>query len=158
MLSAPAPGLAGIILRSLAFLFFWLVAADIGGVLACLVFDIAPLRYDSGALPYAIWFVLGIFTGLIAFGTAAEAAAGDGNEDWGRRAGAGRIANIVIAAGAALLLALGLFFNAIWWSQGVNGEYFVPDSAPHTITFFVSVLAGMVIGRHALVEDRKTQP
>ena len=156
MLSPPEPGSAGIVLRSLAFLFFWLVAADIGGVLACLILDITPLRYGSGALPYAIWFVLGIFTGLIAFGTAAEAAAGDGNEDWGRRAGAGRIANIVIAAGAVLLLGLGLLFYAIWWSQGARGEYFVPDSAPHTITFFVSVLAGMLIGRHALVEKRTT--
>ena len=158
MLNGPAPGLAGIVLKSLAILLFWLVAADLAGVVACLVFDIAPLRYDSGALPYAIWFVLGVFTGLVALGSAAEAASGEGQEDWGRRPGAARIANIVFAAGAALLLGLGLVFNAIWWSQGVNGEYFVPDSAPHTITFFVSVLAGMLLARHALVEERKTLP
>jgi hypothetical protein len=111
------------------------------------------LRFDSGALPYAIWFVLGIFTGLFAFGGAAEGASGPGEGDWGARPGAGRVANIVLAAGAGLLVALGLFFNAIWWSEGVNGEYFVPDSAPHTVTFFVSVLAGMWLGRHAFVEE-----
>ena len=148
----------GIVARTLAILLFWLIAADIVGVVACLVFDVAPLRYDSGALPYAIWFVLGVFTGLIAFGTAAEIASGEGQVDWGRRPGAKRLANIVLAASIALLLGLGLFFNAIWWSQGVNGEYFVPDSAPHTITFFASILLAMLIGRHTMVEERKTLP
>jgi hypothetical protein len=145
---------AGIALRTLALMLFWLVLADVAGVLVCFVLDVAPLRYDSGALPYAIWFVLGAFTGFIAFGTAGEQTAPAGEGEWGTRQGARRSANIVVATGFALLPALGVLFNHLWWSRGVNGEYFVPDSAPHTITFFVAILLAMLIGRHAMVEER----
>jgi hypothetical protein len=145
----------GTILKSLAVLIFYLIAADIIGVIACFLFDVAPLRYDSGALPYAIWFLLGVFTGFIVLGAAGDWASAEGRGDWDSRPGAARTANIVVATSFAAMLALAAFFNHIYWSRGVAGEYFVPDSAPHTITFFVSILLAMLIGRHALVERPK---
>ena len=145
-------GLPGTILKTLAVLIVYLIAADIIGVIACFLFDIAPLRYDSGALPYAIWFVLGVFTGFIALGAAGDWASAEGKGEWDSRPGAARTANIVVATSFAVLLALAAFFNHIYWSRGVAGEYFVPDSAPHTITFFVSILLAMLIGRRVMVE------
>jgi hypothetical protein len=143
-----------IMLKTLIVLGFHLVAANLIGVIACLLFDVAPLRFDSGALPYAIWTVLGIFTGFIVFGAAGEWAAPEGKGEWSGRPGAARTGNLVLATGLAGMAGLGLLFNGLWWSRGVHGEYFVPDSAPHTITFFGSTALAMLIGRHAAIEER----
>lgn len=158
MLREIEPSASKIVLKTSGILLFWLVLAVIAGVVACLLFDVAPLRRKSDALPYAIWFVIGAFTGIFAFSGAAESLSGEGKGEWGTRPGARRIANLILATSLASLVGLGLFFHAIWWSQGVDGEFFVPDSAPHTIIFFVTVFLTMLLGRHLFVEERKTLP
>jgi hypothetical protein len=49
-----------------------------------------------------------------------------------------------LATCAAILAGLSFFFWRIYWSQGVEGEYFVPDSMSHTLTYFLSAFAVLV--------------
>jgi hypothetical protein len=137
-------------LKTLVVLVAYLVAADILGVIACVIFDIAPIRGNSGALPYAIWFVLGVFVGFIALGTAGAWAADAGEQDWMERPGGLAVGNRVLASSLVILLGLGAFFWWLYWSRGVAGEFFVPDSMPHTIVFFVSALGAMLVARSTL--------
>jgi hypothetical protein len=137
-------------LKTLVVLVAYLVAADILGVIACVIFDVAPIRGNSGALPYAIWFVLGVFVGFIALGTAGAWAADAGEQDWMERPGGLAVGNRVLASSLVILLGLGAFFWWLYWSRGVAGEFFVPDSMPHTIVFFVSVLGAMLVARSTL--------
>ena len=123
-----------------------LALGDVVGVVACTMFDIAPLRGNSAALPYAIWFVLGIFVGLFAMGGAATWISGK-DEVGSASTESAALATRIFLSGLGVALAIGVFFWRIYWSQGVAGEYYVPDSAPHTIVYLVSALAGMWLGR-----------
>jgi len=134
-------------LVTLIVLLGWLVAADVAGVGACLILDIAPLRHGSGGISYAIWFALGVFAGFLAFGTAGAFVSPAGDETWMERPGARAIGNRVLVSSLVILLALCAFFYWLYWSRGVAGDYFVPDSAPHTATFVIAVVTGMLFGR-----------
>ena len=145
-------------LKVAAILLLFLAVADLIGVVVCTLIDVAPLRHKSSLLPYAIWLVLGIFAGLFAYNAAgawaspkAEAAAATADLDWSARPGARRIGSQVVAASALILAALAVFFWKLYWSRNVAGEYFVPDSAPHSILFFLSVLGGMLVARAVLM-------
>ncbi|MBX3501703.1 MAG: hypothetical protein KF889_19860 [Alphaproteobacteria bacterium] len=133
-----------------------LVVADIVGVIACVVIDVAPLRFKSAPLPYVIWFVLGVFTGLFAYGAAGAWTAPDADREWTEQPGAARRGMLIVAIGALVLIALGFLFHALFWSRGVAGEYFVPDSAPHTIVFFASVGASMLLFHRLLMPAART--
>ncbi|MBX3562828.1 MAG: hypothetical protein KF780_13570 [Sphingomonas sp.] len=141
-------------LKSAVVLLVCMALAIVVGVIAATIFDVAPVRGQSDVLPYAIWLVLGIFTGLIAYGSAGGWAT-PGVEDWTAAPGARRTGRIVLVTSIALLAGLTMFFHWLYWSRGVAGEYFVPDSASHSILFFVSVLAGMVFASFALISDKK---
>jgi hypothetical protein len=118
-----------------------LAAIDVIGVVACMWFDIKPFGGNSAALPYAIWFVGGIFAGVF---TVAWAGSWIGNEGWTERPEAPGIAVRVLLTGAVILGCLTFFFWRIYWSQGVIGEYFVPDSMSHSLTYFLSALAALL--------------
>lgn len=145
-------------LKAALILLVFLVVADVIGVVVCTLIDVAPLRHKSSLLPYAIWLVLGIFTGLFAYNaagawasTGAEGVAAAADLDWSARPGARRIGSRIVAAAALILAALAALFWKLYWSQGVAGEYFVPDSAPHSILFFLAVFGGMLVARTALM-------
>ncbi len=150
----PAGTIPGTALKTAIVLLASMAIAVVIGVIACTIFDVTPVRGRSDALPYAIWLVLGIFTGLIAYGSAGGWAT-PGVEDWTAAPGARRTGRRVLVTTIALLAGLTLFFHWLYWSRGVAGEYYVPDSAPHSILFFVSVLAGMIFAGFALVSDGK---
>lgn len=133
-----------------------LIVADVVGVIACLVIDVAPLRFKSAPLPYVIWFVLGVFTGLFAYNAAGSWISPDATGDWSEKPGAPRRGTLIVAVGAVVLIALGLLFHMLYWRRGVAGEYFVPDSAPHTIVFFASVGLSMLFFRWALMPQPRT--
>ena len=134
-------------LKTAAILLLCLMLADLVGVIVCLVFDVAPLRGSSSALPYAIWFVLGVFSGFIALNGAGGWIAGTGDADWSERPEARRTATSALVCGTILLAALSLLFWRMFWSRGVIGGYYVPDSMSHTLTFFVAVLGAMTLAR-----------
>jgi sterol desaturase/sphingolipid hydroxylase (fatty acid hydroxylase superfamily) len=142
------------IVKITATLLGYLIVADIIGVVICTLFDIAPLRYKSGMLAYAIWLVLGVFAGLLAYnmaGALTAPKAEGGEQEWTTRDDAARIGSLVLWTSTVVLVALSGLFHWLYWSRGVAGEYFVPDSASHTIVFFVSVLGGMHVARLALM-------
>jgi hypothetical protein len=130
-----------------------LVVIDVIGVVACVWFDIKPFGGNSAALPYAIWFVGGIFAGaftLILAGRWITA-----NESWMDRPEAPGIAARILMVCAPILAALIFFFWRIYWSQGVAGEYFVPDSMPHSLTYFLSALTVFVAAPFILTSKPK---
>ena len=131
-----------------------LVAADIVGAIACTIFDILPFRFVSAGLAYAIWFVAGVFCGLFAYNFAGawsspKAEAGSG--DWSTRQGAERIGTGILIISLVIVGALAWLFYTLYWSRGVAGDDYVPDSAPHSIVFLVAVLGAMAVGRFALM-------
>lgn len=140
----PATGV--IFLKAAIAFFICLALGDVVGVVACTIFDIAPIRGNSAALPCAIWFVLGIFVGLFAMAGAATWISG--KEDFSREsAAAAARATRIFLCGLVVAVAMAVSFWWIYWSQGVAGDYYVPDSAPHTIVYLFSALAGMWLGR-----------
>lgn len=123
-----------------------LALGDVVGVVVCTIFDIAPIRGNSAALPYAIWFVLGIFVGLItAFAAGTWIAGKDDKWDEGPRAGA--IATGLFLSALAVAAVLCVLFWKLYWSKGVAGEYYVPDSQSHSLTYLIAALAGMWLVR-----------
>lgn len=144
------PGAPVVAAKTAVVLVFCLIVADVIGVIVCTLFDIAPIRAKSALLPYAIWLVLGIFCGLSAYqGAGAWALAGKEGE-WTDRAGAFRAGNVIVLTGATILAALLLLFRHLYWTAGVSGEYYVPDSAPHSVLFALGVLVAMS-GAHFLL-------
>lgn len=143
------------LLKIVASILGCLIVADIVGVIVCLVLDLGAGRSWSAALTYVVWFVIGVFTGLFAFNLAGTLTAADANREWTELPDASRRSAIIVGAAIVLLVALSVVFYALYWSRGVAGEYFVPDSAPHTIVFFVSVGASMLFFRSALTPPRR---
>jgi len=127
-----------------------LVAGDIAGVVMCLVLDIFAGRSWSALLPYTVWFVVGVFTGLFAYNAAGGWTATEAKGDWTEQPGASRRGTLIAGIAVLVMLALSFLFYKLYWSRDVAGEYYVPDSASHTIVFFVSVGAAMLFFRSAL--------
>jgi len=152
----------GTAFKSVGALLGYMVVADIAGVIVGTVLDILPLRAVSPALFYAIWLVLGVCCGLFAYNLAGmwsssgrwPSDAKSTDEDWTARSDARRTGNVILATCISLLAVLTLYFYRFWWSQGVNGEYYVPDSMTHTIVFLLSVLAGLVLARTMLMPEQ----
>ena len=136
-------------LKTAVVLMACLILGDLVGVIACTIFDIAPIRGYSAALPYAIWFVIGVFAGFIALSGAGSWITGRG-ENWDSGPKTTALTTRIFLSALIVSAAVGAFFWWLYWSRGVEGEYYVPDSAPHTITYLVSALGAMWLGRVAL--------
>ena len=147
----------GVVWKSVLVFAVGLVAADIGGAIVVTIIDILPLKFASAALGYAIWLVIGAFCGLFAYNIAGAWASPKGDGDWTGRPGAGRIGLGVLIIGALVVAAVAWLAYAMVWSQGVAGEDYVPDSAPHSIVFLVAVLGAAVMARFFLMPG-ETQP
>ena len=135
-------------LKSAIVFLLCLAIGDVVGVVACTIFDIAPIRGGSAALPYAIWFVLGVFVGFIALFGSGAWLSGEG-ENWSDGPDGTALATRIFLSALVISLAVGAFFWWLYWSRGVAGEYYVPDSGPHTIVYLVSALGAMWLGRVA---------
>src|SRR5882757_4300611 len=127
------------LLKIVASILGCLIVADIVGVIFCLVLDLGAGRSWSAPLPYVVWIVMGVFTGLFAYNLAGTLTASGADTEWTEQPSASRQGTIIVGVAAVVLVALGVLFYALYWRRGVAGEYFVPDSAPHTIVFFVTV-------------------
>ena len=133
-------------------LVLWLVGFDLVGVAACFVFDVLPLRGNSAALPFAIWFVLGVFCGLFVY-FQAESALSAGDEKWPERAHGTATGTFIIAISALCLAAPCVVFYRLWWKDDWLGDSYVPDSGALTLTFFGAILASMLLARHVSKPD-----
>lgn len=142
--------------KSSVALVVWLVLTDIAGVVLLTVIDVLPLRFKSAALAYVVWLVFGVFCGLFAFNTGGRWALpldydDNGANDWTGQPGAAWVGNVNVAVSVLVLAGLSVLFHRLYWSKGVAGEYYVPDSQWHTVVFFVSVLAGIFLARWTLM-------
>lgn len=99
-----------------------LAVIDVIGVVACVWFDIKPFGGNSAALPYAIWFVGGIFAGVFTVILTGRWIAT--NDGWMDRPEAPGIATRVLLTCTPILAGLSFFFWRIYWSQGGGGGVF----------------------------------
>lgn len=129
-----------IVLKTIITLLACLAAADLAGIAVCALLGLAPLSSGRAPLPLAIWFVLGVLSGLAAF---SAVRGGD------RTAfiDAPKTLNLVTATAFFTLFALAVLFHAFWWGRGVAGEYFVPGSAPHTMLMLAATAFAIAIAR-----------
>ena len=131
-----------IVLKTIIILLACLAAADLAGILVCAMLGFAPLSSGRAPLPFAVWFALGVLSGLAAFGAvrAGERTASADPQ---------KTMNLITAAAFFTLFALAVVFHAFWWGRGVAGEYFVPGSAPHTMLMLAATAFAIAIARVA---------
>jgi hypothetical protein len=127
-----------------------LVVADVVGVIACFILDVAPMRHKSAGLGYAIWLVLGIFAGLIFFSMARDFASGRDPDTPGNLHADASTGRLVLLTAGAVLVALSALFWTLFWQGSASAEFaVVPDHMATTLVFFVAFGAGMLVARHA---------
>jgi hypothetical protein len=129
-----------------------LAVFDIGGVVVSFVLEVAGVvsRNTSAALYYAIWFVLGVFCGILNYNTAGGFASPKSGADWTDRADASQTGRLICAISILLPIGLSVLFFSIFWSRGAVGDHYVPDSMPLTLTFFAAAAAATFLANHAL--------
>lgn len=142
-------------LKTIAVLTCSLLLAAIVGTVGSAVLEVFLPRFFSALLPYAIWLVLGIYCGLFSFGGAGAWAAGHASPwtrsdqapqaeaDWTSAPGAKRIGTGVVIVAAIAIIPLAALVH-------------LTSTTGHSLTFFVSVLAGMILGRWSLMPTDTT--
>lgn len=142
----------------------YLIVFDIIGVVVSFVLDVLsglPLRSLSGALYYAVWFVLGGFGGLLCYSTAGSmlsqqaAETKPGSEDWDARPDAAKTGRLVLITVALTLVVISVPCYLLQWDGLTASSSYVPDSEPLSITFFVAFLGGAVVAHKALPREAK---
>jgi hypothetical protein len=130
----------------------YLAVFDIAGVVVSFVFEIAGVvwRDISAGLFYALWFVLGVFCGFLNYNTAGAFASQKSEADWTRRVDASQTGVLVCAISILLLVGLSVLFFSIFWSRGPEGDPYVPDSMPLTLTFFAATAAATFLAHNVL--------
>jgi hypothetical protein len=130
----------------------YLAVFDIAGVVASFVLEVAGVvgRGTSAALYYTLWFVLGVLCGLLNYNTAGGFASPKSGTDWTDRVDASPTGRLVCVISILLLIGLSVLFFSIFWSRGVVGDHYVPDSMPLTLTFFAATAAATFLAHHVL--------
>lgn len=147
----------GTIAKSLVVLAGGLIVGDIAGMIALTLVDIIGLLFPAFA--YVVWFVFGVFVGLLSFNLAGAWSSRPAAEgaDWTGLPSARQTGTIVLVAQVALVLALCWLFNWLYWSRDVAGEYYVPDSMVHSLIYVVAVAGAIVLARFMLMPTRGTK-
>ncbi len=133
----------------------FLVAADLLGVAACFLFDVfGSERATSGALYYAIWFVLGVFCGVFIYSLSDAFTSPEtkGSKEQGDH---GRAAVLVITSVAIVLTCLSVLFYRFDWRYSHADSVYVPDSESHTLTFFITILITLILANRTLAPEPK---
>jgi hypothetical protein len=128
----------------------YLVVFDIVGAVACFVFEFVGVERAgiTAAVYYALWFVLGVFCGLLNYNTAGSMAYPKSESDWTRRADAPKTGLLVVAISVFILIGLSVLFFSILWRGGAETDPYVPDSMPLTLTFFAATVAATFLAHH----------
>lgn len=139
--------LAAKLARIAACTMLYLVVFDLVGVAVSFVFEVA----DIGAAPfYALWFVLGVFCGLLNYNTAGGRAYPKLEGDWTDRDDASKTGLLVCAILLFVLIGLSFLFFSISWRGRVVTDHYVPDSMPLTLTFFAATVAATFLAHNVL--------
>jgi hypothetical protein len=133
-----------------------LVAADLVGVVASFFCDtFVSDRRSSTALFYAIWFVDGVFCGLLNYLTCDGLLSPEKKSEPTNRAGAGQSGLLIILTTTILLVTLSFLFYRLDWQYYGGDSVYVPDNEHLTITFFVTVLASIIFTHKNLGPEPK---
>jgi hypothetical protein len=130
----------------------FLIAFDVIGVVVSSVLDITPVRGKSALAFYAIWFVLGVFCGMLSYNSAAGTLSGPkqpGSPDWSNRPDSGIYGGRALAIIFCLVSAFSVASYLLMWRSGVEGEFFVPDNEALSLTFFGAIVASAVVAHSA---------
>lgn len=144
--------LAGVVLSVL----IYLAVFDVVGVIVSMVFDIAPIRGKSSLLFYSIWFVLGVFCGLLCYNQTCGRLAKSGDKDWTATPEATGLGRFVLLTIAAVVALISLASYAIMWRKGGDGDFFVPDNMALSLTFFVAVVGSAILGQTVFLPSAKS--
>jgi hypothetical protein len=128
----------------------YMIVFDLAGVALCFFFEVAPVRGTSTALFYTIWLVLGVLCGLFSYNTGGGLASPKSNVDWSARADSGKAGLRVILAMLFVLAALSIACYLLLWRYHPESSFFVPDSAPPTLTFFGAIFASAIFAHKSL--------
>jgi hypothetical protein len=131
----------------------YLAVFDLAGVAVSFVLDVLgalPLRSNSSAAFYAVWFVLGVFCGLLSYDTNGRLASGESKADWTAREDAAKTGLLVVVTTFAVLFGVSVICYLLLWRYDVQSSYFVPDNAPLSVTFFTAVFASTVFAYKSL--------
>lgn len=151
--------MVGAISKALLVAIGCLVLGDIAGVVLLTIIEVIGLAYNSAALAYAVWFVFGAFAGFFSYNLAGAwcaGAAGRG-QDWTALPTAKATGSIVMLAQIALVFGLCGLFYLTMWSHPVAGEYYVPDSMTHSVTYFIAVVGAILLARFVLMPTPDTR-
>ena len=129
-----------------------LAVFDILGVVVSFVLDVFGVEMagiDAAAF-YALWFVLGVFCGLLNYNTAGGLASSKSEGAWTNRVDASKTGLLVCAILILLLIGLSVLFFATFWRGSADGDPYVPDNMPLTLTFFAATAAATFLGHKVL--------
>jgi hypothetical protein len=133
-----------------AFIYYIIVVvvADLTGVLAVTLLDIIFTRFESGALYYAIWFVLAVFAGIFYISVFLQRSRGQLSP------GDGILASSVSLVLSALLI---IIFHLAGEMQAsvANYDYYVPGNKYVTYTFFITFVATAFLCRNFVAQKDK---
>lgn len=141
---------------------FWMafLFMDIVGVIGCFVLDVVPNKYHSPLMAYAVWFVLGVFAGIMNFNAAQSFYKGkDGTPvDWDSPDEARKIGGSIVAITAGYLTLLTVLSYLLFWSSfsTLETEFLVvPDHMGASLTFFIVFLATTAFANHLFAPTPK---
>lgn len=128
-----------------------LVLFDVLGVVLTVVADLLGLVHrvleTSSPLGFAIWFVTGVFCSLAIYGVAGGM---DGSEQARQRGSEAWVVTAVCALGVGAA-------SSLLWADGTDAAV-VPDSAPLTITYLATVVAGVAWWRIGVFSGEEAGP
>ncbi|MDQ8754897.1 hypothetical protein RCO27_01530 [Sphingosinicella sp. LHD-64] len=123
-------------------LVMWLIPAAITGMLVILFFGFFG---EDDLLSFAVWLVIGIFTGLFVFNTGAAWLTDA--KDPGDFVITPALGLRLIVVQMLMLAGLSLCFYWLLWSEGTLEDVIVPGHMWQTLFFFAAVGGGMWLGR-----------
>lgn len=133
-------------IKAILFILGCLVGFDIAGAIVCFIVEV--LGFEFKALYFTIWFVAGVFCGLIAYDMAGRVLSNKPEDkvDWSNTSESGRIGITVLIITALTLVALSVLFKKIFWvGSPIEGGY-SPDGMAMTLTYFITIVGAMVLG------------
>lgn len=133
----------------------YLIVFDVAIVAVCFVLDIAPVRHKSALLFYTVWFVAGVFCGFLTYFTGGAILSADSDGDWTAGPDADKTGRLVVLCTSAVLVTLSILGYLFLWRGSTDSSYYVPGSAPLTLTFFVPLLASTVLAHRTVRPDPK---
>jgi hypothetical protein len=142
--------LAGKIGRTVGVTLLYLVGFDILGVIVSFALDILPLRALSVPLFYAVWFVLGVFCGLLGYNRTGAMLTPGAGDDWINRDTAVRAGRLVAGTMTFMLLAILVGIIIVLGDSSDNESVFVPDNVPLTVTFLIATAGAVLVANRTL--------